>query len=132
MNKPELLQMLRDVREHYHEALSYQVEGKTDAAQSKLIDADETLLPLIGAAEKGRLTCAGSTESIPGQTIGERLRFVREKNATTHHDVLRVLDRPKSHQSWYSRVESGEKSIPVVDLKRLAVFYGVSIDQLVP
>lgn len=132
MKKTELLTALRDIREYYREAVAFQIEGKSAAASARLIDADETLLPLIEAVENGRLSFKGSAEPIPGNAVGERLRFVREKNGITHWDVMRILSRPRSNQSWYSRVESGEKAISVADLKTLARFYGVTLDELVP
>lgn len=132
MTKTELVTMLRDIREHYHDALSFQIDGKPEAAASKLIDADETLLPLIAAAEKGRLTFKGSTIAIEGQTVGERVRFLREMGKISQHDLLKAMNRPKSHQAWLSRIEDGTRNLSVDDLKRVAFFFDVSIDELVP
>jgi hypothetical protein len=132
MNKPELLTMLRDIREYYHEAVDFQINGQSDAAASKLIDGDETLLPLIKAAEEGRLTFKGSTIPIEGQTVGARVKFLRELRKTSQHDLLKAMDRPKSHQAWLSRIEDGERNMSVEDLKKVAFFFDVSIDELVP
>jgi ribosome-binding protein aMBF1 (putative translation factor) len=132
MKKAELLTVLQDIREHYHEALAFQIDGKSEAASSKLIDADETLLPLVEAAKDGRLEFKGSATPIEGKTVGERIRFLRDRDGVSQHDILKVLSRPRSHQSWLSRVEDGEKHLSVADLKTLARFFDVHLDQLVP
>lgn len=72
------------------------------------------------------------SDSIPGNTIGERLRNIREARNVSQHKLMEVLGRPKSGQTWYSRVENGERRISVEELKKLADFYRVSIADLVP
>ena len=70
--------------------------------------------------------------NIEGQTIGERIRSVRNLHGVSMHDLLKVVGRPKTDQSWLSRIESGEREISVKDLKAIAVHFKVSIDELVP
>ena len=69
---------------------------------------------------------------IEGRTIGERLRFIREARNVSQHKLMEVLGRKKSGQSWYSRVENGERRINTTELQKLADFYQVPIADLVP
>ena len=70
--------------------------------------------------------------NIEGQTVGERIRSVRNLYGVSMHDLLKAIGRPKTDQSWLSRIESGEREISVKDLKAIAVHFKVSIDKLVP
>jgi len=131
MNKPELIAMLIDMREKYHAAVELRTNGKFEDGSDVLIDADVSMLALVDAARDGHLTMKESTP-IEGKTIGARLKSLRVRRGTTQHEILKLLDRPKSSQSWYSLVETDEKKMPIEDLKTLARFYGVSLDELVP
>lgn len=132
MNKPELIAALIDMRESYHAAVDLRTNGKFEDGSAMLIDADKALLSLVDAARDGRLTMKDSMLPIEGKTIGARLKSLRVRRGTTQHEILKVLDRPRSSQSWYSLVETDEKKMPIADLKTLARFYGVSLDELVP
>lgn len=131
MNKPELIAALIDMREKYHAAVELRTNGKFEDGSAMLIDADVSMLALVDAARDGHLTMKESTP-IEGKTIGARLKSLRVRRGTTQHEILKLLDRPKSSQSWYSLVETDEKKMPIEDLKTLARFYGVSLDELVP
>lgn len=69
---------------------------------------------------------------IEGSTIGERIRNLRESRGATQFDLLKIVDRKRTSQSWIARVESGEKNIWACDLKKIAVHFGVSVDELIP
>jgi hypothetical protein len=132
MNKPELIAALIDMRESYHAAVDLRTNGKSEEGSAALIEADKALLSLVDAARDGHLTMKEPTPPIEGKTIGARLKCLRVRRGTTQHEILKILDRPKSSQSWYSLVETDEKKMPIADLKTLACFYGVSLDELVP
>ena len=132
MNKPELIATLVDMRESYHAAVELRTNGKSEEGSAALIEADKALLALVDATRDGRLTMKDSTTPIEGKTIGARLKCLRVRRGTTQHEILKVLDRPKSAQGWYSLIEDGEKKISIEDLKKLADFYQVSLDELVP
>jgi hypothetical protein len=132
MNKTELLTQLQDIREHYHAAMNHALEEKHEHANADLINGDEVLLPLIEAVKENRLIFKGSAIKIEGQTVGERVKFLRESNGTSQHDLLKAIGRPKEHQAWLARAESGERKFQIGDLRRIAFFYDVLIDDLVP
>jgi transcriptional regulator with XRE-family HTH domain len=65
------------------------------------------------------------------RSVGERLRNVRLQKGLSLHDV-----EMSSHDEFKASVlgayERGERSISVPRLQRLARFYGVPVDQLLP
>src|ERR1700704_6016601 len=65
------------------------------------------------------------------QAVGERLRNVRFQKALSLHDV-EVTSRDEFKASVLGAYERGERVISVPRLQRLARFYGVSVDQLLP
>jgi transcriptional regulator with XRE-family HTH domain len=65
------------------------------------------------------------------QAVGERLRNVRFQKALSLHDV-EVTSRDEFKASVLGAYERGERSISVPRLQRLARFYGVPVDQLLP
>ena len=69
---------------------------------------------------------------IEGRTIGERIRNARNRCGISMHVLLKLLDRPKTDQSWLSRIESGEREIRAKDLKAIATHVLVSVDDLIP
>lgn len=69
---------------------------------------------------------------IEGRTVGERIQNIRNQHCMSQHDLLKTLGRPKSDQSWLSRIESGEREILAKDLKTIAVYFKVLIDDLIP
>src|SRR5712672_2036506 len=65
------------------------------------------------------------------QAVGERLRNVRFQKAIWLHDV-EITSRDEFKASVLGAYERGERSISVPRLQRLAHFYGVPVDQLLP
>jgi len=63
--------------------------------------------------------------------VGERIRAIRRQQRLSLHDVE---DRSESEfkASVLGAYERGERSISVPRLQRLARFYGVPVDQLLP
>jgi hypothetical protein len=132
MNKTELLTLLHDIREHYHAALDHAISDKPEHASAELINGDEVLLPLIEAAKEGRLAFKGSRLKIEGETVGQRVKFIRQFHGTSQWDLLKAMGRPKDHQAWLSRVEDDQKKLYAEDLKKIAFFYDVLVDDLIP
>jgi transcriptional regulator with XRE-family HTH domain len=65
------------------------------------------------------------------QAVGERLRNVRCQKALSLHDV-EVTSHDEFKASVLGAYERGERSISVPRLQRLARFYGVPVDQMLP
>src|SRR5258708_19868914 len=65
------------------------------------------------------------------EAVGERLRNVRFQKALSLHDV-EVDSRNEFKASVLGAYERGERSISVPRLQRLARFYGVPVDHLLP
>src|SRR5713226_2130869 len=65
------------------------------------------------------------------QSVGDRLRNVRFQKGLSLHDV-EVSSRDEFKASVLGAYERGERSISVPRLQRLAIFYGVPVDQLLP
>src|SRR5438105_7526819 len=65
------------------------------------------------------------------QAVGERLRNVRFQKALSLHDV-EMTSQEEFKASVLGAYERGERSISVPRLQRLARFYGVPVDQLLP
>ena len=65
------------------------------------------------------------------EAVGERLRNVRFQKALSLHDV-EVDSRDEFKASVLGAYERGERSISVPRLQRLARFYGVPVDHLLP
>ncbi|HYR64011.1 MAG TPA: transcriptional regulator [Actinomycetota bacterium] len=65
------------------------------------------------------------------QSVGDRLRNVRFQKGLSLHDV-EVSSRDEFKASVLGAYERGERSISVPRLQRLARFYGVPVDQLLP
>ena len=63
--------------------------------------------------------------------VGERIRVIRRQQRLSFHDVE---DRSESEfkASVLGAYERGERAISVPRLQRLARFYGVPVDQLLP
>ncbi len=57
-----------------------------------------------------------------------RLKDLREDHDLSQREVAAVLN---CYQTTYSRYETGNLSIPIDSLKKLAVYFHVSIDYLV-
>jgi len=57
-----------------------------------------------------------------------RLRDLREDNDLTQEFIAKIIC---CSQTTYSRYESEDVSIPIESLKKLAIFYGTSVDYLV-
>ncbi|HEX9316038.1 MAG TPA: transcriptional regulator [Actinomycetota bacterium] len=65
------------------------------------------------------------------QAVGERLRNVRFQKALSLHDV-ELTSQEEFKASVLGAYERGERSISVPRLQRLARFYDVPVDQLLP
>lgn len=63
--------------------------------------------------------------------VGERLRGIRLQKGFSLHDV-ESLSSKEFKASVLGAYERGERSISVPRLQRLAMFYGVPVDQLLP
>jgi len=63
--------------------------------------------------------------------VGERLRAIRLQKGFSLHDVEDVSSK-EFKASVLGAYERGERSISVPRLQRLASFYGVPVDQLLP
>ena len=74
------------------------------------------------------------TEEMPSEyarEVGERLRNIRRQQALSLQSVEASSDR-EFKASVLGAYERGERIISVLRLQRLARFYGVPIDQLLP
>ena len=58
----------------------------------------------------------------------KRLRILRKQNQKTQADIATILH---VSQNTYSDYENGKINVPISILKKLAVYYQVSIDFLV-
>src|SRR5437867_6965462 len=65
------------------------------------------------------------------QRVGERLRAIRLQKGLSLHDVEEASAK-EFKASVLGAYERGERSISVPRLQRLAIFYGVPVDQLLP
>ena len=65
------------------------------------------------------------------QAVGERLRHVRFQKGLSLHDV-EVSSKDEFKASVLGAYERGERAITVPRLQRLARFYGVPVDHLLP
>lgn len=65
------------------------------------------------------------------QRVGERLRGIRLQKGLSLHDVEEASQK-EFKASVLGAYERGERSISVPRLQRLAHFYGVPVDQLLP
>src|SRR5216683_5040349 len=65
------------------------------------------------------------------QSVGDRLRNVRFQKGLSLHDV-EISSRDEFKASVLGAYERGERSISVPRLQRLARFYGVPVDHLLP
>ena len=65
------------------------------------------------------------------QRVGERLRAIRLQKGLSLHDVEQASTK-EFKASVLGAYERGERSISVPRLQRLAIFYGVPVDQLLP
>ena len=65
------------------------------------------------------------------QRVGDRLRAIRLQKGLSLHDVEEASQK-EFKASVLGAYERGERSISVPRLQRLAIFYGVPVDQLLP
>jgi transcriptional regulator with XRE-family HTH domain len=66
-----------------------------------------------------------------GRLVGDRLRAIRRQKRMSLHDVEAASDQ-EFKASVLGAYERGERAISVPRLQRLARFYGVPVDQLLP
>jgi transcriptional regulator with XRE-family HTH domain len=86
-----------------------------------------SLAGVRGNRGKG-ITSMGATYA---QRVGERLRAIRLQKGLSLHDVEQASTK-EFKASVLGAYERGERSISVPRLQRLAIFYGVPVDQLLP
>lgn len=72
-----------------------------------------------------------ATDSAYGRRVGERLRAIRRQKRLSLQDVESQSDQ-EFKASVLGAYERGERAISVPRLERLALFYSVPIDQLLP
>jgi transcriptional regulator with XRE-family HTH domain len=73
----------------------------------------------------------GEEVSEYGRMVGERLRAIRRQKRMSLHDVEAASEQ-EFKASVLGAYERGERAISVPRLQRLARFYGVPVDQLLP
>lgn len=56
-----------------------------------------------------------------------RLRDLKEDNDCTQSQIAELLN---CKQNTYQQYESGKRQIPIEALKKLAIFYGTSVDYI--
>ncbi len=57
-----------------------------------------------------------------------RLRDLREDHDLTQTEVAKILN---CKQNTYQQYESKKRQIPIESLKRLAIYYGTSVDYII-
>lgn len=72
-----------------------------------------------------------ASDSAYGRRVGERLRAIRRQKRLSLQDVESQSDQ-EFKASVLGAYERGERAISVPRLERLALFYSVPIDQLLP
>lgn len=65
------------------------------------------------------------------QTVGERLRAIRRQKGLSLQEV-EALSRQEFKASVLGAYERGERSLSLPRMHRLAAFYGVPVDQMLP
>jgi transcriptional regulator with XRE-family HTH domain len=76
-------------------------------------------------------TAAETADPSYGQRVGERLRAIRRQKRLSLQDV-EAQSRQEFKASVLGAYERGERAISVPRLQRLARFYNVPVDQLLP
>lgn len=72
------------------------------------------------------------TDSIRTQeyrTLLSKLRNARIKAGFSQREVAEKFGKP---QSYISKVESGERRVDVIEVKKFAAIYKVSVSELIP
>jgi transcriptional regulator with XRE-family HTH domain len=77
------------------------------------------------------LTDSDEAVSEYGRMVGDRLRSIRRQKRLSLHDVEATSEQ-EFKASVLGAYERGERAISVPRLQRLARFYGVSVEQLLP
>ena len=65
----------------------------------------------------------------PAPLYVKNLRYLRTKHDMTHEDIADLLGYRRKQR--YVAIETGEASVSVEDLEKLADFFGVTMDQLI-
>ena len=65
------------------------------------------------------------------RSVGSRLRAIRKEKGYSLQDVVALSDQ-EFKASVLGAYERGERSLSLPRLRRLAAFYGVPIDQMLP
>lgn len=65
----------------------------------------------------------------PAPLYVKNLRYLRTKHDMTHEDIADLLGYRRKQR--YVAIETGEASVSVEDLEKMADFFGVTMDQLI-
>lgn len=65
----------------------------------------------------------------PAPLYVKNLRYLRSKHDMTHEDIADLLGYRRKQR--YVAIETGEASVSVEDLEKMADFFGVTMDQLI-
>ena len=65
----------------------------------------------------------------PAPLYVKNLRYLRTKHDMTHEDIADLLGYRRRQR--YVAIETGEASVSVEDLEKMADFFGVTMDQLI-
>jgi transcriptional regulator with XRE-family HTH domain len=101
----------------------------SNAAKSRHLRIREVALKASGLGQED-----GSWRdrvAISTQRVGDRLRSIRRQKGLSLHEV-EAMSNEEFKASVLGAYERGERSISVPRLQRLARFYGVPVDQLLP
>lgn len=60
--------------------------------------------------------------------LNDRLKELREERGLYQKDIAKILN---TSQKQYSRYETGERTMPIFQIKILAEYYDVSMDYIV-
>ena len=59
--------------------------------------------------------------------VGERIRAIREDHDLYQKDIAKIL---QTTQSYYAQYENSKRKLPIDQLVKLCLYYGVSADYI--
>jgi len=86
---------------------------------------------MLNVTGDGDGTAGGDVPAAYGRKVGERLRLIRRQKRMSLQEVEAASDQ-EFKASVLGAYERGERAISVPRLQRLARFYNVPVDQLLP